>query len=120
VARLIEHAGSPVNQLAVRTLYVTGMRVSELVTRTWGDFATVERSGSRRLSIVGKGNKQRYIVLPVALWRQINDLLAPSGRAKNDRVWPVSRQHLHTVVATAAKRAGIVDAHGEHKAVSCH
>lgn len=50
---------SSLDSLIMETLYSTGVRVSELITLTWGSLSF----SSKTLRIIGKGNKERLIPL---------------------------------------------------------
>ncbi len=127
VRRLI--AAEPVlrNSVLLQLFYASGARVSELVNLIWG--ALVPRSSPDGLligqvTLLGKGNKTRSILLPAGTWESIQKLRTleeAAGYAA--RVHPVfrsrkggqlSRQQIWRIVRGAAKRVGI------EKSVSPH
>lgn len=58
VDRLIETADEGHDRMTVKTLFMAGLRISELMKLKTGD---IEQSGIR---VVGKGNKERYVPIP--------------------------------------------------------
>jgi integrase/recombinase XerD len=106
----------PRNRAILYLLYGAGLRVSELTAASWRDLSAREDGG--QISVFGKGEKTRTILLPTAVWGFLNALRdsaaddAPLFRSKKGG-------HLHPsqvwrIVRRAAQRAGI------EKAVSCH
>ena len=98
------------NRVMLLVLYGSGMRVSELSNLTWRDVQPRQR-GQVQLSIMGKGDKVRTILLPKSLTSSINSLR--NGCADDDPVFKSRRgRHLHPsqiwrIVEASAKRAGI-------------
>jgi integrase/recombinase XerD len=62
--------------LILRLIYVAGMRVSELVELTW--FDVTPRGERGQITVTGKGEKTRTILLPQNIWA---DLIAFRGKA---------------------------------------
>jgi site-specific recombinase XerD len=99
------------NRALLRTLYIGGLRVSELVALCWRDLiARGESEG--QASIFGKGSKTRVVLLPASLWQELKSL---KGEA-NEEDDPVFRSrkggHLDQsrvtkIVRQAARSAGI-------------
>lgn len=77
VDRIIEQESNPRDRLILVTLYVTGLRVSELCGLVWGD---VLRRGANGAQIIvsGKGSKMRTVNIPESLWVDLQSL-------RNDR-----------------------------------
>jgi integrase/recombinase XerC len=63
-------------RLMVMMLYLTGLRISELLS------VRVDQviHGERSIRILGKGNKERVVLLPEGLSRRISDFLAARSR----------------------------------------
>lgn len=60
------------NRLVLKLLYLTGVRVSELCGIRQKHF--VERAdGEVQVTVLGKGNKVRSIIIPKELWIELND-----------------------------------------------
>ena len=49
------------NRLLVKLLYYTGVRASELLSIKLSDISLMKEEGVYKISILGKGNKQRYV-----------------------------------------------------------
>jgi len=110
VRRIITTEHHPRNQLMLKTLFITGVRVSELCSLQWKDLK--ERSEGGQVAIFGKGQKTRAVLIPEPLWSELMNFKgsAPEevyifrGRNKN------SQMHSTTVlriVRKAAQKAGL-------------
>jgi integrase/recombinase XerD len=109
VARLIDRAPEGRDQVMLRLLYMSGVRVSELAQLKWCDL--VPRGEGGQLTVFGKGGKTRTILLKPKTW---NLLLTLRGRA--GEVDPVFRSQkgghldvsqIRRIVYAAAQRAGL-------------
>ena len=109
VAALIACETDLRNLLILRLLYIAGLRVSELCTLKWSD--TVPRGETGQITVFGKGEKTRTILLPATLWKQLQQLRGDVSindsvfRSKNGR--PLDRIRVFRIVKAAASRAGI-------------
>jgi integrase/recombinase XerD len=74
ITRLLLAAGSDRNRLLLRTLYLTGLRVSELSQLRWRDISV--RGKTAQITVFGKGGKSRSLLLPPALYQDL-------GRSSN-------------------------------------
>lgn len=105
--------------LILKLLYVAGLRVSELVNLKWKDFT--QRSSTGQVTVVGKGNKSRHVLLPEYLWVELMNYrgdtpkdayVFPSRKGKGLK--PLQRQNVDPIIKDAAIRAGLTEL------VSCH
>jgi len=88
----------------LQVAYFGGLRVSELAGITWSQVIPRE-TGEVQLAIVGKGDKERNVLLPPDLAAA---LLAMRGDASgSDRVFPISERRINYIIKAAAKRAGV-------------
>lgn len=69
ISRLINGADSDRNKLIIKTLYLLGLRVSELVNMKWSDFHEI--NGNIELEVIGKGEKLRTILVPKDLYHDL-------------------------------------------------
>ncbi|ERI91014.1 phage integrase, SAM-like domain protein [Clostridiales bacterium oral taxon 876 str. F0540] len=88
-----------------QTLYLTGMRVSELLQLEVTDV------GKNYLSIKGKGNKYRTVFIPPKLVEVLNEYIK-QRIAKGDKLFtgqrgPINRQTVHNIIKKYAKIAGL-------------
>lgn len=116
VQRMLALEVQPRNKAILYLLYSAGLRVSELCSAKWRHLAPREDAG--QISVFGKGNKSRHILLPISVWNMIFSL---RGAAADDRPVFRSRKGGHLdpsqvwrIVRKAAIRAGL------EKKVSCH
>jgi len=106
------------NKAILSLLYVAGLRETELCDLRWKDL--IERDDAGQITVIGKGEKVRTILLPVKTWNEIISLRPDNtdetdpvfqSRTKNGRL---SRQQVYRIVKNAAKRAGLSDAVSPH------
>ena len=74
VLALINQATSERNRVMLRMLYSCGLRVSELCGLQWRDLRSRQEGG--QVTIYGKGNKTRVVLIPAAVWRDLEGLKA--------------------------------------------
>ena len=114
--RLI-HAAQGRDRLMLEVAYYGALRVSELVSLTWGQLIPRD-SGELQIEIVGKGQKARQVLLPAELAERL--LATRAGAAAADHVFRSQRAEALTergfnyVVKAAALRAGINPAASAH------
>jgi len=116
VQRMLALEQQPRNHALLTLIYMAALRVSEACSAKWGHLQA--RSEGGQITVCGKQDKTRSILLPASVWRK---LMAIRGDAGDERPIFVSRKRGHLVpsqvwriVKKAAKRAGIT------KAVSTH
>jgi integrase/recombinase XerD len=101
------------NRVILLLLYASGLRVSELCQLTWKDLKP--RSDSGQVTVLGKGNKTRTVLLPESVWNEIMQLRGSKSagdavfcsREGDDKGRHLDRTQVYRIVAAAAKRAGI-------------
>jgi integrase/recombinase XerD len=98
------------NHALIRLLYVAGLRVSEAIGIRWSDLQ--ERPESGQVTVMGKGGKQRSILLSGGTWDELNSLrsrdaageghvfVTKSGRA-------IGRSEAYKIIRAAGKRTGL-------------
>ena len=110
VKRIIEAENHPRNKLILKTLFITGIRVSELCSICWKDLQ--ERTDGGQMTVYGKGNKTRILLVPEPLWSNLmdyrggaaDDFFVFRGRNKNTKMHPTTSLR---IVKKAARKAGI-------------
>jgi site-specific recombinase XerD len=117
VNRLIGAEPLPHARVLLRLLYTCGLRASEAAALRRRDLTPRGKAGGEA-RLLGKGAKLRTVGIPLALWREIEELSgalradAPVTPGRNGAA--LDRQSVHRIVKRAAKRAGL------DKAVSAH
>ena len=114
VLALIDQASSERNRVMLRMLYSCGLRVSELCGLQWRDLRSRQDGG--QVTIYGKGNKTRVVLIPATVWRDLERLKARRACPPN-RMAPVfpSRKggnaldpsQVMRIVRQAARNAGL-------------
>lgn len=109
VARLIDSAPEGRDQLMLRLLYISGVRVSELAQLKWCDL--MPRAEGGQITVFGKGGKTRAILMKPKTW---NLLLSQRGNsAAADPVFRsrkgghLDASRIRRIVYAAAERAGL-------------
>lgn len=115
------------NSVLLRLFYASGGRVSELAQLFWGAF--LDRSSkagnpSGQVTLLGKGQKTRTILLSTDTWQAIQELRKHEESAgfgarsnpvfRSRKGGPLSRQQIWRIVRRAAKRAGLEQAVSPH------
>jgi integrase/recombinase XerD len=101
------------NRAILLTLYSGGLRVSELCLLKWKDLSARGESG--QVTVLGKGQKTRTVLLSDGVWNEICQLRGDAGalepvfcsREGDELGQHLDRTQVYRIVANAAKRAGI-------------
>jgi len=115
VKKLIENADKIRDKLLIKVMFGLGLRVSETCNLKWTNFR--ESNGVVNLSVMGKGSKQRTVLVIPNLWQELQQLRVEgidylfTGRHKDK---PLRRNSAHTVLKKIAEKAGLSDE------LSCH
>lgn len=110
VHRLLALETNPRNHALLRFLYVSGLRVSEVVALTWANMVTADEGGY--VNVHGKGDKTRVVRIPTGPWAEVA-ALRPDEAGPDTPVF-LSRlggaldvSAVRRMVSRAAKRAGL-------------
>lgn len=109
VMRMIDLEKDPRRHAVLRTLYIMGLRNSELTGMRWKDLT--RRKQGAAVSIFGKGGKTRHVQATASLLKEWEDLR--EGRDPEAPVLcasvggPLTHDAVGRIVTRAAKRAGI-------------
>jgi len=117
VHNIINVENIPRNKLILKTLFISGIRVSELCSLTWQDLQ--ERSEGGQMTVYGKGSKTRTLLIPEPLWTELKEYQGNSleecsifrGRKNSQKLHPTT---ILRIVKRAAKRAGVKKAASPH------
>lgn len=94
------------NRVLLKFLYITGIRVSELVRLTWKDVQPRESGG--QVTIFGKGQETRAVLIPEKLWDEILGLKGvgegPIFKSRKEK-GPLDRSQVHRIVKRSAEKA---------------
>jgi integrase/recombinase XerD len=117
VRQMIAREPQPRNRALLLLLYAAGLRVSELCALTWADLHA--RGDAGQVTVYGKGGKTRSILLTPSTWRELLALRGDAGEGEavfvsRKKHGHLTRAHVSSLMASAAKRAGIT------KKVSSH
>jgi integrase/recombinase XerD len=119
VRDLIKHAKSGRDRLMLQVAYFGGLRVSELVSLTWHQLIRRD-SGEAQLSIIGKGDKAREVLIPAVIAgpllasRGDSPASAPVFSSVRRPGQPLTERAVNYIVKDTAARAGVNRAASVH------
>lgn len=102
VGDLLAKAASQRDYIAIRLLYMAGLRASELVGLRWRN--VVARGEGGQLTVHGKGGKTRHVAIDGAMFSELASLRGE--RKAGDPVFGFSVRTLQNIVARAGRAAG--------------
>lgn len=113
VQAIIALETNPRNRAILLLLYSGGLRVSELCALKWKNLR--QRGESGQVTVLGKGQKTRTVLLPAGIFHELCQLRGDNGtddpvfcsREGDDEGQHLDRTQVFRIVARAAKRAGI-------------
>jgi integrase/recombinase XerD len=111
VHRLLTLEPDPRNRMLLRLAYAGGLRVSELVAVRWRDLQPRD-SGEGQVTVYGKGGKTRAVLLPAAVWADLQALGGATAAAdgplfRSRKGGGLTARQAQRLVDAAAKRAGL-------------
>ena len=104
---VIISANTPRDKAILKCLYFLGLRVSEVINLQWADFRKV--GDAIELSIIGKGNKPRDVIVPQDLFSELislksaSDYIFTSTQSGNK----LCRQSVNKILRNICKKLGI-------------
>ncbi|HEY0752498.1 MAG TPA: tyrosine-type recombinase/integrase [Ktedonobacteraceae bacterium] len=119
VLKMIFLEQNPRNHAILHVLYAAGLRVSELCNLRWRD--VIRRTDGVQLDIIGKGDKQRHVLLSESSWQVLsairedaspNDFVFQSRQEVSNGHYKGTRLDTTTIfliVRQAAKQAGVAN-----------
>jgi integrase/recombinase XerD len=110
IKALISHAKNSRDGLLIKLLANTGLRISEAINLKWNDIKL------NKICVFGKGGKTRYISIKEDL---LNELLTLKNNFcdyvfHSNRLTPLKRENVHTMLKDVAKRANLSDKVSAH------
>ncbi|MGH2412308.1 MAG: tyrosine-type recombinase/integrase [Microcystaceae cyanobacterium] len=114
VAALIENETAARNQLILKTLYQTGVRVRELCALAWKDVTPRPELDTLQITVYGKRGKTRHITLKPSLAQELSEFKgqakpnAPIFASASDKA--LAPSHIHRIVKRAALKAELPQA----------
>jgi integrase/recombinase XerD len=109
VHRLIALEPGVRNHALLRLFYAAGVRVAELCGLRWRD--TQPRDDGGQITVWGKGQRTRAVVLPAGAWRELAALRGDAGGDdpvfRSRKRGALSTAQAWRIVRAAAQRAGV-------------
>lgn len=106
ISLLVQNANNDRDKLIIKTLYLLGLRVSELIDIKWNDFNFI--NGKIDLKVIGKGNRTRHILVPNDLFRSLLEQKTNDNYVfisyQNDKL---SRQSINKMLGKLSDKLGI-------------
>ena len=115
VSNMILHAKNYRDKAIIITLVSTGMRISELLNITIDQYNKMKETGDNKITIVGKGNKRRFVFFNNETKEAIDKYLSHrdestvtcSNLFTSNWGGPIHANNLSQTLKTIAKNAGI-------------
>ncbi|MYF39901.1 MAG: tyrosine-type recombinase/integrase [Rhodothermaceae bacterium] len=112
IVAIVSQAHTLRNRVLLKLFYASGARVSELTSVFWG--ALIPRENQQgQVSLLGKGNKVRTLMLPAPIWNDLMELKSESEFSESNhpvfrsrKGGSLSRQQIWRIVRDAARAAG--------------
>lgn len=115
VQRILAFLPEGRDRVLVRLLYGSGIRAAELYGLMW---ASCQRRGDAgQITVIGKGSKERSILLSAGVWRELLSLGQPGQLGYvflSKRGRPLTESTVWRIVRKAAQRAGVTLAVSPH------
>lgn len=107
VRRMIQaaHERSARDYALVLTLYAGALRVSELTGLRWGDLRE-RRDGGGQLTVTGKGDRTRSVLLPAWCWSALW-AIRPHRARTDESVFGIRQRRVEQIVAALGRDAEI-------------
>ncbi len=93
------------NALLIKTLYQTGLRISETLSLTPSHLTRIDGIPCAR--VVGKGKKERLVHIPEPLFNELLAFAFQQGLKQTERLFKLNRQNAHKMLKKAAQLAGL-------------
>lgn len=107
VKQIISSVENLRNRLIIKTLYYTGIRISELVAIKWKHLQHRDEGG--QMTILGKGGKSNVLLLPEDLWFELmllRDTLSDDGPVfKSKKGGHLNPSHVQRILKEIAIKA---------------
>lgn len=116
VQRMLSLEPNPRNHVLLRLLYGCGLRRSEVSRLCWRDARGSRKGG--QLTVFGKGDKTRFVVVSPKLWRLVSAMRGSAG--PDDPIFrsreggQLHPSQVHNIVKAAAARAGLDERASAH------
>ncbi len=113
ISQILAQTDTLRNRVLLKLFYASGARVSELSCLYWGAVVTRNHNRQGQITLLGKGNKTRTLVIPASVWEELMELKSEMETSEpNQPVFrsrkggALSRQQIWRIVRSAAKSAG--------------
>lgn len=114
IRQLIDNAGSAKTQAIIATVASTGLRMAEMASITLAQYEDMKKYGSRNITIVGKGDKERTVYINDMAYEYINAFLEKKGKDNKSGFLfesnygnVIDDRNLNKAIKLAAKKAGL-------------
>lgn len=107
IQKIIAAETNPRNQIMLKLLYHTGLRVSELVSLRWEQI--IKRTDGGQLSIVGKGEQVRQVLISQRMYNLLISMKTNTPYIFTSRKTkgPLTTRQVERIVEEATRKAGI-------------
>ena len=96
----------PRDRAFLKFAYATGVRVSEVCALKWDDFNERD-TGEVQVTVLGKGEKLRTVLVPIAVWLELQQLRGHEHVFVGVQGNPINRIMAHHIIKNAAIESGV-------------
>jgi integrase/recombinase XerD len=106
VATIYNGATKERDRAMIKTAYLLGLRIDELLNLHTQDFYR-DASGGYKVKVVGKGAKERHIHVPQELFYELNQLHTEGYLFRSNRGKPMSTVAAHKILKKILSKTGV-------------
>jgi len=106
VKLLVDSASMGRDRCMIKTCYLLGLRIHELLNLHWGDFSRTPKGGWR-VKIIGKGAKERIISIPDGLVDELKEIQIEGYLFRNYMGEQLSVVGAHKMLKGVVNQAGL-------------
>lgn len=106
VRRLVDYASTPRDRAMIKTCYLLGLRIHELLNLHWQDFSR-KGNGEYQAKIIGKNAKERFLAVPSDLVTELRELHTEGYIFQSYQGKKMSPVAAHKMLKKVIDRAGL-------------
>ena len=110
VKALLDNASTERNRIMIRTAYLLGLRIHELLNLHWDDFF----NGGKQIKVIGKGSKQRFVAVPDSLLADLKTLDNGGFIFQNRLGTKMTAPNAHIFLKKIIRKAGLSESISWH------
>lgn len=106
VKMIYNHASNSRDRAMVKTAYILGLRIHELLNLHWQDFSR-KNDGQWQVKVIGKGSKERFVDVPDYLYNELKALNTDGYIFQNYKGNKLTAVSAHRILKTILNQADL-------------